>query len=457
MTTNKHRLALLAAGCVALTLHCAIPQASAAGLDTNAVGPSKTEIRHEGGRYRLYVNHEPFYIQGAGVEFGSQEKLKAHGGNSFRTWSTDNGRDRCEDLLDRAQRNGLYVTMGLDIRHERRGFNYDDTNAIARQFALMKSQVLKYKDHPALIIWAVGNELNLNYTNARVFDAVNDISKMIHQVDPNHLTTTTLAGFNPEVVDLVRQRAPDLDFLSFQMYSDIINLPRYLKEAKWDRPYLVTEWGATGHWECGKTSWGAPIENDSTTKADLYQTRFNKVILSDQTLCLGSYVFTWGQKQERTPTWYGMFLQSGEETAPIDVMHHIWLGQWPSNQSPRLNGIWLDGKTASQNVRLRAGQVYNAKVNVVDPDGDPVKYVWEIMEESKEQKVGGDVESVPRHVPGLVSAPEKPETTVRAPATPGAYRLFLYAYDGRGHAAHANIPFYVDSVDPSLKNAQTSN
>ena len=109
-------------------------------------------------------------------------------------------------------------------------------------------------------------------------------------------------------MNLVKTRAPDLDFLSFQMYYDIINLPKYLREAAWDKPYIVTEWGATGHWECGKTAWGAPIENDSTTKADLYEKRFRAVIESDQKLCLGSYVFLWGNKQERTPTWYGMFL-----------------------------------------------------------------------------------------------------------------------------------------------------
>ena len=33
------------------------------------------------------------------------------------------------------------------------------------------------------------------------------------------------------------------------MYYDIINLPKYLREAAWDKPYIVTEWGATGHWE----------------------------------------------------------------------------------------------------------------------------------------------------------------------------------------------------------------
>ena len=152
------------------------------------------------------------------------------------------------------------------------------------------------------------------------------------------------------------------------MYCRHYQLAAVPGEAAWDKPYIVTEWGATGHWECGKTAWGAPIENDSTTKADLYQKRYEAVIQSDHKLCLGSYVFLWGQKQERTPTWYGMFLKSGEETAPVDVMHYIWTGSWPANRSPRLEGAWLDGKTALQNVRLRPGQLYHAKVQASDPD-----------------------------------------------------------------------------------------
>ena len=98
-------------------------------------GPAKVQIRKTDGRYQLYVDHKPFYIKGAGIEFGSQEKLKEHGGNSFRTWTTDNGRDSGQKVLDRALTNGLYVAMGLDVDHERRGFDYDNTNAVARQFA----------------------------------------------------------------------------------------------------------------------------------------------------------------------------------------------------------------------------------------------------------------------------------------------------------------------------------
>jgi hypothetical protein len=403
-------------------------------------GPSQVQVRQENGRWQLYVNQQPFFIKGAGLVSGGEAKLAAHGGNSFRTWSTANG----QQVLDRALKNGLYVALGLEVARERHGFDYSDSRAVAGQLAEIKAQVLKFKDHPALLMWDIGNELNLNSRDPKVWDAVNGISKMIHLVDPNHPTTTSLAGINADLVNQIKNRAPDLDLLSIQMYADIVNLPRYLRETGWTGPYAVTEWGATGHWEVGKTKWGAPIEDDSSVKADFYQKRYETAIASDPKQCLGSYVFLWGQKQERTPTWYGMFLESGAETETVDVLQYLWTGQWPAMRSPQLKSLCLDGKTARQNVHLNPGQNYAAKVMAQSPGNPGLTYSWEIMEESRAQSVGGDAESKPRRLPGLISLGEDGGAEVKAPEMPGAYRLFAYAFDGHGKAAYANIPFYVD-------------
>lgn len=409
-------------------------------------GPVKVEIQKAGGRYELLVNHQPFYIKGAGLDGGNQEKLAAHGGNSFRTWRAGSRGESGRQMLDRALKNHLYVAMGLDLGLERHGFNYDDDAAVAQQLERVKAEVLRYKDHPAVIIWIIGNELNLNAHDPKVWDAVNDISKMIHQVDPNHLTCTAVAGISKDLMNQIKTRAPDLDLLSFQMYADIVNLPRYLRETGWSGPYIVSEWGATGHWEVPKTDWGAPIENDSTTKANAYKMRYEKAIAADTNQCLGSYVFLWGQKQERTPTWYGMFLSSGEETATVDVLHYLWKGSWPENRSPQLHACTLDGRTAYQNIHLKAGETYPAKVVVTDDDHDAITYSWEVLPEATNLGTGGDYEAKPARVPGLISDPKQSEIKLKAPVNSGAYRLFVYAYDGKGHAAHANIPFFVNAT-----------
>ncbi|MBL8311274.1 MAG: hypothetical protein JNL19_12670 [Burkholderiales bacterium] len=406
-------------------------------------GPTHVSVQTANGKSQLIVAGKPFYVKGAGLEFGNPETLAANGGNAMRTWRTENGKSSGRAVLDRAWGNGLYVVMGIEIARERHGFNYDNADDVRRQFEQVKSEVLALKDHPALILWSIGNELNLNSKNPKVWNAVNDISRMIHEIDPHHPTMTTLAGINKDVVDHIKSRAPDLDVLGVQMYADIVNLPRYLKESGWTRPYLVTEWGATGHWEVPKTEWGAPIENDSSTKADFYRQRFNAAIRPDATQCLGSFVFLWEQKQERTPTWYGMFLDSGEKTATVDVMHEIWKGTPPPNRSPRLVSATLDGKTAAQNIRLRPGQRASARIEATDADGDALTYRWEIMEESRDLKEGGDPEIRPPTLRNLVDHASRADTPFTAPREPGAYRLFGYVYDGKGAAAHVNMPFLV--------------
>ena len=406
-------------------------------------GPVKAEIKQENGKYQLYVGGEPFWIKGAGLEFGNVEKLAEHGGNSFRTWRTDNGKESGKEVLDRAQANGLYVTMGIEVARERHGFDYNDEAAVAEQFERIKKEIQLYKDHPALIIWAIGNELNLRATNPKVWNAVNQISEYIHEVDPNHLTTTTLAGIGKELVDDIKERVPDIDLLSIQMYADLPNLPRYIEESNWQKPYMVTEWGATGHWEVPKTEWEAPIEINSSVKANAYLERYQKAIEPYKDQCMGSYVFLWGQKQERTPTWYGIFLESGEETESVDVMHYIWNGAWPENRTPRLDSFLLEGKTAYDNVYLEPGKMYSAQVASTDPDGDALSYKWEIMPESKDLGDGGDFESTPESIPGLFEGEPAAEALFKSPAESGAYRLFVYVFDGKGHAAHANIPFFV--------------
>jgi hypothetical protein len=401
------------------------------------------ELVFRDGGYELLRGGEPFTVKGAGLEFSDVSVFASHGGNSFRTWRTDNVNQTGLEVLDEAYEHGVTVAFCIEIGRERHGFDYDDEQAVAAQLEYARGEVLKYKDHPALLTWIIGNEPNLYFKNPKVFDAINQISEMIHEVDGNHPTTTALAGFSAELAGLIETRTPDLDFVSIQMYGDIVNLPTYMAEIGYEKPYFVTEWGAIGHWEVPKTPWEAPIEQHSSAKADNYLKSYEVAIASDPDLVIGSYVFLWGQKQERTPTWYGMFLEDGTETETVDVMHYIWNGEWPENRTPRLSSMSLDAKSAYDGVILQAGVQYPAMVDVSDPDGDSLRYRWEIMHESKATQEGGDLEAVPEKLTGLINGAETSSVTVTAPASEGAYRLFVYIYDDEGHAAHANIPFLV--------------
>jgi exo-beta-1,3-glucanase (GH17 family) len=408
-------------------------------LDSSST-TKKVEIKKENGNYQLYRNNAPYQIRGAGLQIQFLDSLVAHGGNSLRTWGTENA----SEILDKALEKGLTVSMGIWVAPERHHFDYDDLAAVEKQFKKIKKDIIKYKDHPALLNWVIGNELNHEFENPKVYDAVNEISKMIHEVDPNHLTTTTTAGINKKLADIIKIRAPDLDFLSIQVYAAIDNLPRDIKKSGWTGPYMVTEWGATGHWEVALTEWGAPIEQNSTIKAANYLERYNTKIAPYKNQCIGYYVFLWGQKQERTPTWYGMFLEDGSSTECVDVMHYIWNKDWPKNRTPKFDSLLLAGNNAYNSIRLTADQSYPATAFVTDYDQDPLTYNWEIKSESDANQEGGDAEEIPETIPNKIDNPKSKDINVTAPTKSGAYRLFVYAYDGKGHVAHANIPFYVN-------------
>jgi len=401
--------------------------------------------KNDYGNYRLFVDNEEFYVSGAGLEFGNQKVLASHGANAFRTWCTENGRKTGQEVLDEAQSNGLMVFMGIEMGSERHGFSYEDENRVRKQKETIKESILKYKDHPALLGWGIGNELNLQYTNTKVWDAVNDISLLIHELDPNHPTTTMLAGISKELVGNISAQCDDLDFISIQMYGDMINLQQRIEEAGYDGPYMVTEWGAIGHWEVGSTEWGAPIEQTSTERAEGIKKRYEAAIEIDKERCLGSFVFLWGQKQERTPTWYGLFTENEEEMQAIDQMHYYWNnGEWPKNQTPSIKSVLLNEKSAFENIHVGSNENLSFLYEAEDPDNDELTWRFEVMEEATDLKVGGDRENKPMTIPDRQISAALGKVIFKAPEKSGAYRAFIYVLDGNNHAGTANIPFFVD-------------
>ena len=400
--------------------------------------PVPVEVVALEGGYTLVRDGKPYFVRGAGVAGVSLETLAKRGGNSVRTW----GIEDAQSTLDEAEKHSLTVAMGLPVAAERFGFDYDDPESKAEQRENVRAAVLKYKDHPALLAWIIGNELDMSFTNHRVYDEINQLSRMIHELDPNHVTTTTITAMDREIVELVREKAPDLDFVSIQAYGALALMPKaitYLGEG----PFMVTEWGPLGHWEVGKTRWGAAIEPTSTEKARHFLRQYRDLILPYLGPGLGSYAFLWGHKQERTQTWFSLFTESGATTGAVDALELAWTGRLPANQAPVLESVSLARRSASDSVRLTSGRNYVAKVVASDTENDDLSYQWSVKPESDATTIGGDLETSIADIPNAFDGASD-EATVRLIAPgPGHYRVFVEVHDGHGHAAHGNIPFMV--------------
>ncbi|MFD2515353.1 glycoside hydrolase family 2 TIM barrel-domain containing protein [Pontibacter locisalis] len=403
------------------------------------VSKSRTvEVVKEGDRFVLYRNGEPYFIKGA-AGYDYYDRVAKYGGNSIRVWHTDDA----QRILDEAHKNGLTVTLGLWMAREREGFNYYDKEMVAQQREELKQVVLKYKDHPALLMWGIGNELYAEGSNIKVWNAVNGVAEMIHEVDPNHPTTTTIMNVPFKVVNLIAERCPALDVLSINSFGSLHNLSEELAKTDWKGPYLVSEFGARGYWESYYTWWMAPIEQTSSEKAEFARQRYQESILNNKERCLGSYVFMWGNKQETTSTWFSMINEKGEETELVHVMEELWSGKKPENNSPYIAYLKLDDRFAYDHIYLKPEQSYQSAVFAFDPDQDSLHLEWELLPETEHHDGNAEEQVKPEPLKGLVKSTEKNKVYFQTPKREGAYRLFVYVRDGNNNLATANVPFFV--------------
>ncbi len=435
--------------------------------------------------YTLLRNGEPYVIKGAGGR-SRMEALKAAGGNSLRTWRPN----RLRPSLDQAHELGLTMTVGLWMGHERHGHSYDDPAFVQRMHDAARAAVLELKDHPAVLMWGIGNEMEGDGRNPKVWQAVNDIARMIKSIDPNHPCMTVIAGTGHGKVRRFVEHCPDIDVLGVNAYGDLSRIPDALARQGWDKPYVITEFGPYGWWQREETSWGAELEPTSTQKAATYLESYQAAVLAQPHSCFGAYAFLWGDKQEHTHTWFGMFLPTGERTAAVDAMTKVWTGAWPANRAPEIRDLTVtraDGPASGHPDEQSHGQVEAARhgpaeeagdgtpqskaggttegggngaakrpehiyppgtrlvcrVDAGDPNGDPLRIKWEVWAESTDKREGGDREEIPAQYPDAVVEAKGPEATVVLPERAGGYRVFVYVFDDEDYAATANVPVRV--------------
>jgi hypothetical protein len=426
--------------------------ASGPGDQNSAPGARVQLVKQSDGTFKLLRNGEPYLVRGAGTGSGqglgggNLQLLAASGGNSIRTWGIEQLEVVVDGkpLLDRAHELGISVTAGFWVQHVRHGFDYSDSKSIEAQRVRLRNMVLKYKDHPALLAWGLGNEMEAFEPNVEgevIWRELNYLAGIIKDLDRYHPVVTVIAGADSAKISGILKHYPNLDILGVNSYGGAPIVGQNLVGMGWKGPYLLTEFGVAGTWEVPTTPWGAPVEPDPSTKAAETYTAYTMDRDNNGGRSLGSYVFFWGHKQEATATWYGMFLRSGEKLPRVDAMAYAWSGKWPANRAPKLESL----ATPVAFKRVKPGSSSYAEVDCIDREGDELRYDWDIRAESSDRRVGGDPEAAP---PSFADTIVKGQGTSRiefeVPDRPGGYRVFVTAYDRQGGAVVHNLPFFVE-------------
>ena len=403
------------------------------------MGTCWTITKTKGG-WRLERNGKPCYVNGAVAEKKFSE-LAGAGANAVRTQARKN-------VLDRAHKHGLAALVNLHVRGERNGLDWNDAKQVKTQTVDVLKAVKRLKDHPAVMMWNLGNELDYippgRPYHARLWERLNDLAGEVKRVDPNHPVCTSVGtGRFDRKIEKIARACSALDVLGINAFADM-EMAAGMARKHWPKPFLFSTWGPTAHWQAPKTPWEAPIEQSSSDKAQVLYERYYGIIRADRGHCLGSFVSYWGEKQETTHTWYGLY-RDGMRTESIGIMTRIWSGAWPAKRAPVILGIMIEEQAGRGDVRLAPSSTNEARVYAYDPDQDNLSITWDIRPEVviPRKSYAGSLEKPAQPLPGLILESEGTWARFRAPQGQGAYRLFVQVSDDQGCAGYANVPFLV--------------
>jgi len=408
----------------------------------NAIDKKTVYIKTENGKHTLYRNGQPFFVKGASG-FTNLKRLKEAGGNTIRVWDTTN----LGKILDSAQANHLAVIAGLPMPPSANMDDFYKTPKADAHIRKIARLVDRFKNHPALLCWCLGNELAFPYKPEynQFYSTFNGMIDMIHRNDPQHPVTTTIMSFQKKNIINIKLRTK-IDFISFNIFGSIKTLKEDLQKFKWfwDGPFLITEWAIEGPWTIdAQNAWGAYVESTSTKKAEQYLTTYQKYMPVNDPGFLGSMVFYWGQKQELTPTWFSFFDENGAETEAVQAMQYLWTGKKVSEKAPALKYMLVNEKGANDNIMFKPNTIAYGKVYLETTDTAGYKFVWKVYAEDWFKPNGVFSEKKPKEIKKSIITNSGSALSFKVPDKEGPYRLFVYIYNKKGSFATSNTPFYV--------------
>ncbi len=386
----------------------------------------RVEVRQEAGHWQLVRGGTPYFIKGGGGD-GSLPALVAAGGNSVRTW----GVEKLGERLDEAKRLGVTVTVGIWLGHPDQGFDYTNAAQVEQQAETVRQAILSYRDHPAVLMWGIGNEVEASAPdNAALWSHINSMAALAHRLDPNHPTMAVVAEMGGSKVRRLHHLCPEIDIVGINAYAGGATVLQRYRDEGGTKPFVLTEFGPPGYWESPK-QFGHGVELTSTEKTGYYRKAYEKSVLGAEGLCLGSYAFIWGYKLEATPTWFGMFLPDGARLGAVDSMTELWSGKPPASRCPEIASLKVEGVDD-----VPPGGTTRVALKALSPDHSPLTVKWSLRRDMSE--MGEQAEKNAPAFPEAITRADEQGADLKMPADGGVYRLFANVYDNHGGAAVAN-------------------
>jgi YD repeat-containing protein len=301
-------------------------EASGAGITVTLVQRQPSTVTVNG--RQLLVNGNPFTIKGVGYSsvpigvdpeitppygdyFTSDQKsiydrdlplLRDMGANTIRLWGWNNTADHL-DFLDKAYNGGvnqIYVIAGFWINS---GLDIDPNlpdNMREQIKTDFKEMVSIHKNHPAILMWAIGNELNAPWMYGsnldNLFSLINEMAFEAHAEEGSnyHPVTTPLADINlVNTITTYNASVSFLDVWGTNVYrgNTFANLFNDYKAVS-AKPFVILEYGIDAY----DNAHGNEYEKLGTPyQADYAEALWEEIAANSDT-CIGSSIMEYSDE-----------------------------------------------------------------------------------------------------------------------------------------------------------------
>lgn len=393
--------------------------------------------------FELIRNGNPFRIRGASGA-GRIGELAAYGGNTLRVYDTVN----LGAVLDEAEKNGIAIIADIPLLPFNEQFDYyKDKEANDTLKTAVRALVRRYRHHPALLVWNLGNELQypLISTENDFIRTFNELVDLIHREDPDHPVSTAIPFPSKREILSIGYHSRELDMIGFNIFGNIKNLGSELSRIEIffrPFPFFISEWAHDGPWEVPSTKWEVPIEPTSTKKMEQLSERHQLLMSQGKSYNLGALTFYWGEKLEGSPTWFSTFYHGNKKSEELRMLEHLWKNTERAEPPIGLNYMLINGLGAPSNLVYQPGQRKTAKLIFHDNHSGNHKIHWEVSREAWDVRQWGEGEKS-ISIQNAIQLAAGDSVIFTTPIREGPYRIFAYVYDSLGYTATANIPFYV--------------
>jgi hypothetical protein len=227
------------------------------------------------------------------------------GANTIRLWVWDTEADH-KDFLDNAYANGsspIYVIAGFNINAGHDLSDQTTREIIKEDFRAM---VQTHKDHPAILMWAIGEGLNAasyyGTSLVSLFSLIEEMAAEAHLLDPNHPVVMPLADEDLiQSITAYNASLPSLDIWGANVYRGASFGSLFSTyQAASSKPLLITGYGIDAYNDTAMAEdeaaqadhasalWGEIAANSATSIGGLlteYSDQWWRGILSLDTGC----------------------------------------------------------------------------------------------------------------------------------------------------------------------------